>query len=60
MNDRKTDETTPLAPHRPLTGPKTARPQPGVSQAPPRWNPNGSGGEPPSLAQTTNTSCPSS
>jgi hypothetical protein len=47
MNDRKTDETTPLAPHRPLTGPKTARTQQsGVSQAPPRWNPNGSG-EPP-------------
>ena len=46
MNDRKTDETTPLAPHRPLTGPKTARPQSGVSQAPPRWNPNGTSGEP--------------
>jgi len=47
MNDRKTDESTPLAPHRPLTGPKTPRPNPaaGVSQAPPRWSPNG--GEPP-------------
>jgi hypothetical protein len=41
MNDRKTDETTPLAPHRPLTGPKDAGAT-GVSQAPPRWNPNGS------------------
>jgi len=45
MNDRKTDETTPLAPHRPLTGPKAPNPAAGVSQAPPRWNPNG--GEPP-------------
>jgi hypothetical protein len=49
MNDRKTDETTPLAPHRPLTGPKNAGAKPaGVSQAPPRWNPNGSNEPPPS------------
>jgi hypothetical protein len=50
MNDRKTDETTPLAPHRPLTGPKNAGKPAGVSQAPPRWNPNGSD-EPPTDQQ---------